>query len=484
MRLPALKGARPAPEIDLLLQACLAPPEVARAAWHRWLASRELDDASWPEMRLLAPLSARMRSLDPNSAYLPRIEGLAKSHWTQTQIMLGETLPAIKALRAAGIECMLIKGAAGYAEGFGPTVRRLMGDVDMLVRQEDGPRAVDALTAAGWEATNGDSALLLRQLAPVRASSNYRRGVYGEVDLHTYAFHFCRRDEDLESALWRDSRLISFGGTDVRVPSSADSIAISLAHGVSGRDGDWAIDIGQRINAGDVDWDRTIERLERRALVPLALAGLDYLRGLGIGVPQDVMRRLAETPVAPGVWLKHYASIRTNTRSRGILQRVADLLSSPLLPRSLYHRPAKSDNLIGVSRDNLGIWYPRRWRRIPLAEIHTALRVSHCIEIAPERNISVCGVSLRFPSSSQSRRVFIEVVSGERVIHRLRGRLRAGAGKQQTMGFEIPLDDLPPGQRSITLEARPFGYASSAAPRAEAAEKAAPAFQVTGAWVA
>ncbi len=484
MRLPALKGARPAPEIDLLLQACLAPPEVARLAWHRWLASRELDDASWPEMRLLAPLSARLRSLDPNSIYRPRIEGLAKSHWTQTQIMLGETLPAIKVLSAAGIECMLIKGAAGYAEGFGPTVRRLMGDVDMLVRQEDGPRAVDALTAAGWEATNGDSALLLRQLARVRASSNYRRGAHGEVDLHTYAFHFCRRDEDLERALWRDSRSISFGGTDVRVPSSADSIAISLAHGVAGRDGDWAIDIGQRINAGGVDWDRTIERLERRALVPLALAGLDYLRGLGIGVPQDVMRRLTELPVAPGVWLKHYASIRTGKRSRGLRQRVADLLSSPLLPRSLYHRQAKSDIVIGVSRDNRGVWYPRRWRRISLAEAHAAQSVAYCIEIAPEPKAFVCGVSLRFPTSRQSRRVFIEVVAGERVIHRLRGRLRAGAGKHQTMRFEIPLDDLPPGRRILTLQARPSGYVSSAAPRDEALEKAAPAFQITDAWVA
>jgi len=484
MRVPVLKGARPAPEIDLLLQACLAPPDAAHAAWHRWLASRELDDASWPEMRILAPLSCRLRTLDPNSTYRPRIEGLAKSHWTQTQIMLGETLPAIKALRKAGIECMLIKGAAGYAEGFGPTVRRLMGDVDILVRQEDGPRAASVLTAAGWEATNGDSALLLQQLAPLRASSNYRRGIYGEVDLHTQAFHFCRRDQELENALWRDARVISFGGTDVCVPSSADSIVISLAHGVVGRDGDWAIDIGQRINAGGVDWDRTIELVERRALVPLALAGLNYLHELGLGVPQDVMRRLAETPVAPGVWLKHYASIRSNRRKRRLLQRIADVLSSPLLPRTIYHRSAKSDNLIGVARDNRGVWYPRRWRRIPLAEGHTAASAGHCIEIDSDADIRVCGVSLRFPTSPQSRRVFIEVASGERVIHRLRGRLRSRAGKHQTMHFEIPLDDLAPGRRIITLEARPSGYVSSAAPRSEAVAKAAPAFQITDAWAA
>ncbi|HET6390220.1 nucleotidyltransferase family protein [Hyphomicrobium sp.] len=484
MRVSVLKGARPAPQIDLLLQACLAPPDAARAAWHRWLKNRELDDASWPEMRILAPLSGRLRTLDPDSTYRPRIEGLAKSHWTQTQFMLGETLPAIKALRKAGIECMLIKGAAGYAEGFGPTVRRLMGDVDILVRQEDGPRAAAVLTASGWESTNGDSALLLKQLAPLRASSNYRRGVYGEVDLHTQAFHFCRRDSELESALWRDARSISFGGTDVCVPSSADSMVISLAHGVAGADGDWAIDIGQRINAGGIDWDRTIELVERRALVPLALAGLSYLHELGLGVPQEVLRRLGQTPVAPGVWLKHYASIRPNRRQRRLLQRLADVLSSPLLPRAIYHRPFKSDNLIGVARDNLGLWSPRRWRRIPLAEVHAAPSAGHCIEIDGSADVKVCGVSLRFPASRQSRRVFIEVVSGETVIHRLRGRLRSRTGKHQTMRFEIPLNDLAPGQRIITLEARPSGYVSPAAPQAEVAAKSAPAFQVTDAWAA
>jgi hypothetical protein len=398
--------------------------------------------------------------------------------------MLGETLPAIKTLRQAGIECMLIKGAAGYAEGFGATVRRLMGDVDLLVRHEDGPRATRVLTAAGWQATNGDSALLLQQLAPLRASSNYRNGVYGEVDLHTQSFHFCRRDPELENALWRDARSISFGGTDVFVPSSPDSIVISLAHGVVGPDGDWAIDIGQRINTGGVDWDRTVEIVERRALVPLALAGLSYLRKLGLDVPEGVLRRLAETPVAPGVWLKHYASIRPNRRKRRLLQRIADVISSPLLPRAIYHRPFKSDNLIGVSRDNHGVWRPRRWKRLPLAEGHKAASVGHCIEIYSNPDLRVCGISLRFPASRQSKRVFIEVVSGERVIHRLRGRLRSRAGKHQTMRFEIPLDAMPPGRLIITLKARPSGYVSSAAPKVQAVENAAPAFQITEAWAA
>jgi hypothetical protein len=44
--------------IDLLLRANLAPDDRAVRAWRDWLRMRSVDDATWPELRLLAPLRA------------------------------------------------------------------------------------------------------------------------------------------------------------------------------------------------------------------------------------------------------------------------------------------------------------------------------------------------------------------------------------------------------------------------------------------
>ncbi len=70
---------------DLLLKAALAPEPIAARAWKAWTRERDFDKVTWPEMRLLAPLAIRLATLDPDSPLRPRIDGLAKRLWTETQ---------------------------------------------------------------------------------------------------------------------------------------------------------------------------------------------------------------------------------------------------------------------------------------------------------------------------------------------------------------------------------------------------------------
>src|SRR5262245_49750713 len=138
--------------IDLLLRANLAPDDQAVRAWRDWLRMRSLDDATWPELRLLAPLARRIAALDPYSPFRPRLEGLAKANWTKTQLIIRDCASALDALSSAGIHCLLFKGAANYAEGLGPATRRIMGDIDILVPLEAAVAASDRLYEAGWSA--------------------------------------------------------------------------------------------------------------------------------------------------------------------------------------------------------------------------------------------------------------------------------------------------------------------------------------------
>ena len=185
-----ISQAIPNRNIDLLLRANLAPDDRAVRAWRDWLRMRSVDDATWPELRLLAPLARRIATLDSYSPLRPRLEGLAKAHWTKTQLIIRDCASALDALRSAGIDCLLFKGAANYAEGLAPATRRIMGDVDILVPPEAVVAASDRLCEAGWSAEGGQPPEIVRHDVQRRISTNFRNGEFGDIDLHRQRLSF------------------------------------------------------------------------------------------------------------------------------------------------------------------------------------------------------------------------------------------------------------------------------------------------------
>jgi hypothetical protein len=62
-----------------------------------------------------------------------------------------------------------------------------MGDVDILVPREARPAAIRSLVEAGWS-VGGQSSIQ-------NFSVNFRKGEFGEADLHRDVFHFSRRNQ-------------------------------------------------------------------------------------------------------------------------------------------------------------------------------------------------------------------------------------------------------------------------------------------------
>src|SRR5262245_30321159 len=155
----------PAGAIHLLLVAGIAPRPQAERAWAAWTDTRDFDDVTWQEKRLLAAFSTRIGELDPGSPLVPRINGLTKHLWTAARRTVGETLAAFDVLTAAGVPFIVFKGGALLVEDFAATRRRILSDIDVLIRSEATPYAIKSLTDAGWCAINGESAALLHRLA-------------------------------------------------------------------------------------------------------------------------------------------------------------------------------------------------------------------------------------------------------------------------------------------------------------------------------
>jgi hypothetical protein len=300
-------------------------------------------------MRLLAPLARRIATLDSCSPYRPRLEGLAKSHWTKTQLTLRASASALDALRGAGIDCLLFKGAAYYAEGIAPATRRVLGDVDILVPHEARPMAIDCLLGAGWS--------ICGQSSTGNFSANFQKGEFGEVDLHRDVFHFSRRNQKLDAQLWENARPARLAGRPVLVTSPADSVVISIAHGIVGGDCNWVIDVAYRVSTSKIEWDRVAYIAGGRGLVPYVLSGLNYLETLGVDIPAPILRRLHNAHPTAGEYINYWAdtlahkyladtfereSVWYTLRKRvhnALLFRLrkrVDRIAKALLPRDLY----------------------------------------------------------------------------------------------------------------------------------------------------
>lgn len=440
--------------VHLLLRANLAEAESAALAWRTWRDNADFEKATWPEMRLLAPLAARIALFDPETPLLPRINGLAKNLWTKTHLALRETAGAFARLDADGIPFIVFKGGAQYAEELATSTRRIMGDVDILVPPERAIDALDALEEAGWESSNGESFELLRSLADTRLSGNFRKGVQGEIDLHVSPFHFSRIDPALDREFWARSSPAQLALRPVRVPDPTDSVLLLLAHSATSESGDWAMDIATRLPRQTLDWPRLADDASRRGLVPVCRSGLTYLaRELSLPIPEVAFRELGRRRVSLAEHLKFWSNVRDRAE-RGLVEKAVNRLADRLLRREGFSVIVKDHRAIVVTRSTLGL--RRLLRRSRPVAVPSGLLPEHRFGAPLDGRRLV--IRLALPSPATSRRIFFDLAINDIGIARLRSRAGGRGETEIERVFSIPIPHWLSGNAEIALRARPVRF--------------------------
>jgi Uncharacterised nucleotidyltransferase len=449
----------PTGAIHLLLEAGIAPRTQAEGAWAAWSRTRDFDEVTWQEKRLLAAFSTRIAELDPGSPLVPRINGLTKHLWTAARRTLGQTLAAFDVLAAAGIPFIVFKGGALLVEDFASTRRRILSDIDVLVRREAAPHAIKCLTNAGWCSINGESAALLHRLtqAQVRRSGNYRKGQYGEIDLHSNPFHYSRSGEAMDEALWRDAESAKVGTRSVLIPDPTNSIVISLAHAPQTESAEWAFDVATRVAHQTIDWDKLAYIARERDLVPSCLAGLRYLRErLSVPVPQATLDALTKAPVSVAAWMKYWSNI-SNSHRQNLVQKTAERIADSVLRKRNYSVHIKDRVAVTVARPTL----LRRWpigttQSIPVSLPHPDYR--HQLLVGSGAKGRRLAIRLAVSTPPLSRRVFFDVTVDGIAVARLRSRLGPPANHEKKITFVLPLPEARETDIAISIEARPVAF--------------------------
>ncbi len=298
------KQAWPDRSTDLLIKAAVLPEKRARTCWRTWKAQNDIDDCSWPQFKLLARLSGRLSHIDPSCPERPRLHGLAKSLWTQSQMRLVRGTKAIDLLIENDISIFLIKTAALEALNLTNATRRVTSDIDLMVRRNQLREALQVLHAHGWVNPHNDIPAL--EVCRYHAGVNLTRGSTetndnSDVDVHHQPVHMPFLSDELMDAFWSSGQCVSFCGRPALAPEPHALMVITAMQGIRRfipghlTGGMWALDLVDFIQAYEIDWHRIVELARRYNGVWATLCCLSYLNEeLNVVVPQPVLNELTE----------------------------------------------------------------------------------------------------------------------------------------------------------------------------------------------
>jgi Uncharacterised nucleotidyltransferase len=324
---------------ELLLKAALLEGERALPAWKRWKATETITETDHESGRLFPLLARNLLRIGVEDPDLYILKNAYRHQWLVSQQRIAAGARALSALSQAGIETMVLKGAALAHRYYKDLGVRLMYDVDILVRPQSARLAAEVLLSSGWTQL---LPLDLDVLLPVSHGTMFRDGKHG-VDLHWYATWAPASEDDF----WSAAEPIEIGEARTLAQCPADQLLHMCVHGIwtDGVPIRWVADAVTIIHSEPaLDWDRLVDRGRARAVsLPLRDA-LTYLRNtFEAPVPGDVLRSLNRAPAGLLERVGHRAWQAPPTRLRMAwlaverYRRQRPLPPGPAHERSLYH---------------------------------------------------------------------------------------------------------------------------------------------------
>lgn len=346
MAAPRATGLAVSADQVLLLRAALADGDEALEAWRTWQARTDLDRLDVESQRLLPLLYRNLGRLGVGAAATARYASVYRQSWFKNNLAFHHAARVIAAFSEAGLDTLVLKGAALALLHYRDAGARSMADVDILVERRRLPDALALLEARGWTATffHTRPSALDPAILSTRHATRFHDSRGRPFDLHWFVSQDCLV-EGADDVLWRAAVPLQVREASTRALAPTDQLYHVCAHAyLSGAAHvRWIADaITILRTSGDaIDWTRLAAVAEARHLVlPLQLALRFVAAEFGAAVPAAFLEGLArrrisrldrmehahnmsERPYTFGkVLVRHWCRHRRSTANDG-LRRVA-----------------------------------------------------------------------------------------------------------------------------------------------------------------
>ncbi len=311
-----------------LVRATLLEDERALIAWQRirpTLAPATMDHSI---QAFLPQLRRNLQRLGVEDQMLELFKGVHRYGWARNQLLMAEVLPVVEALEHAGIQTLLLKGAALVADERHDAGVRQMSDIDVLVRTGSLAAACAVLIDHGMTPVEDVPLWYVTEYAPrFKHSCNFRNAAEGQLDLHWHALKWsCHPDADAD--FWAASQPVRLRELSSRALCPADELMLVILHGLrwsptpSYR---WILDAALIVRGASapIDYDRIVAQARRHRVTHATRAGLLRLAAVAqVDVPAEALRALLRPAPLQRLELRGQA---TQPRWRRPAERMASL---------------------------------------------------------------------------------------------------------------------------------------------------------------
>ena len=288
----------PTSQHEALLRAALLEPPRLQEALHEWRVPTPLAQIDYPSLTILPLLYRNLcrHRVAPELRY--RTERIHRWSWSRNQLLLAALPGALAALREVDVDALVMKGAPLVLRAYADVGMRVMGDVDVVVRRNDLPRALEALGAAGWTPERSVTSGLVGSVGGVNLRDDRGR----TLDLHWHVLPD-NYDTRLDELLLQAADRIDIGTEHAYCLNPADHLLEVICHGLSWAANaplHWIADAVTllRTEQHRINWDRLAEQAGLNGRAYTVQSGLRYLAGhFDAPVPSSALEKLDRTGV-------------------------------------------------------------------------------------------------------------------------------------------------------------------------------------------
>jgi hypothetical protein len=310
----------------------------------------------------------------------------ARANWLRNDYLVARLIEVVRDLEHVGIEVIVIKGPALAELAYGNLALRSFGDLDILVRPDDVPRAAQVLTEAGFDAGPYDDEAFRSHFFQAVEANFQRRNERLNIDLHWElsppSFPFGPAGD----GVWHRAITIQLGGTQFRTLSHEDHLLyLAVHHARHGWDSlSQLCDIAFFVNRVRIDWDaltaRAAATCSTRMLAVALLMAHDQLNAIIPATALAMLRcevRAGAIAAALGAEITHDRASRGGARRRlvgilNLIERPVDRLHYVMV--SGFAPTLMDRRLVRLRRDLYPLYFLLRPMRIGAAAIRTLQR--------------------------------------------------------------------------------------------------------------
>jgi hypothetical protein len=281
-----------------LLHACLARGARAERAWNDCVESlgragrRQDPGSALARFNVLLPLlswNLQRNRIRVSGRLGTCLRAAAVTEELRWQKYSSICRPALDTLRAAGIPYIVLKAAAFCESVYPSPALRHGSDIDLLLRHDDLPAAVEALRRQGWNQEPERVPPSTTHAPPLVHASRLPLELHHRLLIPYYTLPY--------ETLWSRSEAGLATGVPARVLCAADALVYVCAHAMlGGRILHWVPDAWFIVERhGALDWD-TVTSVVRASRLGLPLyVALEFLATrLAVPVPPAVLDELRE----------------------------------------------------------------------------------------------------------------------------------------------------------------------------------------------